>query len=111
VKALIAQDEARAWIEGRQLIDLVASFPIAVTAATLRAVTRPLAPRAYSVASSRREVGDEAHLLVSAVRYRSHGRDRKGVASNYVAERRKRGDKIKVKLRPNKWFRLPEADR
>jgi sulfite reductase (NADPH) flavoprotein alpha-component len=111
VKALIAQDEARAWIEGRQLIDLVASFPIAVTADKLRAVTRPLAPRAYSIASSRREVGDEAHLLISAVRYRSHGRDRKGVASNYVAERRKRGDRIKVKLRPNKWFRLPEPGR
>jgi sulfite reductase (NADPH) flavoprotein alpha-component len=111
VRALIAQDEARAWIEGRQLIDLIASFPIAVSADTLRAVTRPLASRAYSIASSRREVGDEAHLLISAVRYRSHGRDRKGVASNYVAERRKRGDTIKVKLRPNKWFRLPEVDR
>ena len=57
----------------------------------LRALTRPLAPRAYSIASSRREVGEEAHLLISAVRYESHGRARKGVASNYVAERLKRG--------------------
>ena len=58
-------------------------FPIALDAEKLRALTRPLAPRAYSIASSRAEVGDEAHLLISAVRYQTHGRARKGVASNY----------------------------
>ena len=76
----------------------------------MRALTRPLAPRAYSIASSRREVGDEAHLLISAVRYESHGRARKGVASNYVAERLKRGDRVRVKLKPNKHFALPAPD-
>ena len=78
VKALIADGGAREWIAGRQLIDLVTYFPIAITAEQLRAVTRPLAPRAYSIASSRREFGDEAHLLVSAVRYDSHGRAAQG---------------------------------
>ena len=111
VKALIADGEAKEWIAGRQLIDLIAAFPIALTADHLRAVTRPLAPRAYSIASSRREVGDEAHLLVSAVRYDSHGRARKGVASNYVAERLKRGARVRVKLKPNKHFGLPAADK
>jgi sulfite reductase (NADPH) flavoprotein alpha-component len=70
-----------------------------------------LAARAYSIASSRREVGDEAHLLVSAVRYASHGRDRQGVASSYVADRLKKGARVRVKLRPNKHFALPAADR
>jgi sulfite reductase (NADPH) flavoprotein alpha-component len=111
VKALLEQGEARAWIEGRQLIDLVTYFPIALTAEHLRAVTRTLAPRAYSIASSRRESEDEAHLLISAVRYETHGRARKGVASNYAAERRKRGDKVRVKLRANKHFRLPDPGR
>lgn len=111
VKALIADGAARAWIEGRQLIDLVSTFPIALTAEQLRAVTRALAPRAYSIASSRREAADEAHLLISAVRYESHGRARKGVASNHVAERLKKGGRVRVKLRPNKHFRLPAADR
>ncbi|MBV8791315.1 MAG: flavodoxin domain-containing protein [Pseudolabrys sp.] len=111
VNALLEKGEARAWIEGRQLIDLVTYFPIVLTAEHLRAVTRPLAPRAYSIASSRREFDDEAHLLISTVRYDSFGRFRKGVASNYVAERRKRGDKVRVKLRTNKHFRLPAADR
>ena len=111
VKALIADGQAREWIAGRQLIDLIATFPIALDAEKLRALTRPLAPRAYSIASSRREVGDEAHLLISAVRYESHGRARKGVASNYVADRLKKGGRVRVKLKPNKHFALPAPDR
>jgi sulfite reductase (NADPH) flavoprotein alpha-component len=111
VEALIADGQAKEWIAGRQLIDLIAMFPIALTAEHLRAVTRPLAPRAYSIASSRRDVGEEAHLLISAVRYDSHGRARKGVASNYVAERLKRGDRVRVKLKPNRHFALPAADK
>ena len=79
VKAMIADGRAREWIVGRQLIDLVTYFPTAITAEQLRSVTRPLAPRAYSIASSRNEVGNEAHLLIAAVRYESHGRARKGV--------------------------------
>jgi sulfite reductase (NADPH) flavoprotein alpha-component len=111
VKALIADGHVKEWIVGRQLIDLIAMFPIALTADHLRAVTRPLAPRAYSIASSRREVGDEAHLLISAVRYETHGRARKGVASNYAAERLKRGGRVRVKLKPNKHFALPAQDK
>ena len=111
VRALIADGQAREWIAGRQLIDLIATFPIALDAETLRALTRPLAPRAYSIASSRREVGDEAHLLISAVRYDSHGRARKGVASNFAAERLKRGGRVRVKLKPNKHFALPAPDK
>jgi sulfite reductase (NADPH) flavoprotein alpha-component len=111
VKALIENDAAREWIAGRQLIDLVTYFPIALTAEHLRAITRPLAPRAYSIASSRRDVGEEAHLLISAVRYESRSRARKGVASNQVAERLKRGDRVRVKLRPNRHFALPAPDR
>jgi len=111
VKALIEAGEAPAWIAGRQLIDLITYFPIALTAAHLRALTRPLAPRAYSIASSRREVGDEAHLLVSTVRYNSHGRARKGVASSYIAAHKKRGERVRVKLRPNRHFALPAPDK
>jgi len=111
VRALLAQDEARRWIAGRQLIDLVANFPIALDSDGLRAVSRPLAPRAYSIASSRREFADEAHLLVSAVRYESFGRARKGVVSNHLAERLNRSDRVRVRLRPNKHFALPDPGR
>ncbi len=111
VKELLASGAAKTWIAGRQLIDLIAQYPIALDAEKLRALTRPLAPRAYSIASSRAEVGAEAHLLVSAVRYQTHGRARKGVASNYMAERLKKGARLRVKLKPNKHFALPSADR
>jgi sulfite reductase (NADPH) flavoprotein alpha-component len=111
VKALLADGTAKEWIAGRQLIDLIATFPIALNPDQLRAMTRPLSPRAYSIASSRREVGEEAHLLISAVRYESRGRARKGVASNYAAERLKRGGRVRVKLKPNRHFGLPAADK
>jgi sulfite reductase (NADPH) flavoprotein alpha-component len=111
VKQLIESNAAKTWIAGRQLIDLIDHFPMALSAEQLHALTRPLAPRAYSIASSRRDVGQEAHLLISAVRYETHGRLRKGVASIDVAERLKKGDRLKVKLRPNKYFGLPAPDR
>jgi sulfite reductase (NADPH) flavoprotein alpha-component len=111
VKEMLESGEAKSWIVGRQLIDLVLHYPIALDAEKLRALTRPLAPRAYSIASSRAEVGDEAHLLVSAVRYATYGRARKGVASNHVAERLKKGARLRVKLKPNKHFALPAPER
>jgi sulfite reductase (NADPH) flavoprotein alpha-component len=111
VKQLLDSGDAKNWIAGRQLIDLLEHFPIALSAEQLNAVTRTLAPRAYSIASSRREVGEEAHLLISAVRYQTHGRARKGVASTFVADRLKKGNKLRVKVKPNKHFALPAPDR
>jgi len=110
-KSLIESGEAKSWVAGRQLIDLIDRFPAALSAEQLRALTRPLAPRAYSIASSRREVGEEAHLLISAVHYETHGRARKGVASTFVAERLGKGGRLRVKLKPNKHFALPAPDR
>lgn len=110
VKKMLESGEAKQWIEGRQLIDLVEEFPIALANEQLRGITRPLAPRAYSIASSRKEVGDEAHLLISTVRYHSRGRDRLGVASGFVGERLRKGDRVRVKVKPNKHFALPNQD-
>jgi sulfite reductase (NADPH) flavoprotein alpha-component len=110
VNDLLASGEARNWIIGRQLIDLIESSQIKLSAEQLRNLTRPLAPRAYSIASSSMEAGDGAHLLVAAVRYRSLGRARKGVASSFVAERLRKGSRARVKLRPNKYFALPPHD-
>ena len=110
VKEFVDLGVAKRWIVGRQLIDLVQQFPLTLDAERLRALTRPLAPRAYSIASARSEVGEEAHLLISAVRYDMHGRVRKGVASNYAAGLKK-GARVRVKLKPNKHFTLPSGER
>ena len=69
---------------------------------------RKLPPRLYSVASSLQAAPDEAHLLLGVVRYESHGRSRKGVASSFVAERLRAGDTLPVYVKPNKNFRLPD---
>jgi sulfite reductase (NADPH) flavoprotein alpha-component len=110
-RTLIESGEARSWIAGRQLIDLLEAYPTALSPDHIRSLTRPLAPRAYSIASSRLEVGDQAHLLIGAVRYESHERPRKGVASTFVADRLKKGQKVRVKLRPNRHFALAAGDR
>ncbi|MEE7489256.1 diflavin oxidoreductase [Methylobacterium oryzae] len=105
---LIDSGEAKAWIEGRHLIDLLETYPAKLTAEHLGTITRPLPPRAYSIASSRKEVGDEVHLAIAAVRYETHGRARSGVASVQVADRIRDGAKLRVRLKPNRHFRLPQ---
>ncbi len=108
LKAL-ADDPARLsdYLPGRHVADLFEGFPNRLTAEQLTGLLRPLPPRLYSIASSQAAVGDEAHLLVSAVRYESHGRSRAGVASTHLADRRRVGDHLRVYLKPNPHFRLP----
>jgi sulfite reductase (NADPH) flavoprotein alpha-component len=93
--------------DGWQIIDMLEAAPRKLSEEQLLALLRPLAPRYYSIASSRKAVPDEAHLLIAAVRYATHGRERNGVASVDVAERRKAGDRLRVFLKPNAHFRLP----
>ena len=108
LKTLAADvDALKAWLPGRQVIDLLAAAPMKLDASQLASLLRPLPGRLYSIASSRLLAEDEAHLLVSAVRYETHGRKRRGVASVDVAERRRAGQTIKVYLKPNPHFRLP----
>ena len=93
--------------DGWQIIDMLEAAPRKLSEEQLLSLLRPLAPRYYSIASSRKAVPDEAHLLIAAVRYATHGRERNGVASVDVAERRKAGDRLRVFLKPNAHFRLP----
>jgi sulfite reductase (NADPH) flavoprotein alpha-component len=108
--AAIAQDPARGteFLKDRQFVDLLAAAPHTLTSEQLTGLLRPLPPRLYSVASSRKLVGEEAHLLVGAVAWQSYGRERKGVASGDIAERRAPGQRMKVYLQPNRHFRLPQ---
>jgi sulfite reductase (NADPH) flavoprotein alpha-component len=100
------------WAAGRQIVDLLETAPGSLTAEQLTALLRPLPPRYYSIASSRKAVGEEAHLLVAGLRYVSHGRERAGVASVAITARHREGDRLKVFLRSNPHFRLPaDGDR
>jgi sulfite reductase (NADPH) flavoprotein alpha-component len=53
-------------------------------------------------------VGEEAHLTVARVAYESAGRQRLGVASTLMSDRRRAGDTLNVFVKPNAHFRLPK---
>lgn len=96
------------WIWGRQLVDLLETYPHKDwTPESFTGLLRKLNPRLYSIASSVKKHEDEVHLTVAAVRYHSHGRDRVGVCSCYLADDVSSGDKVKVFFHSNKNFRLP----
>ena len=101
------EDALAAYLPGRHVLDLLIDHGLRLAPEQLLGVLRPLAPRLYSIASSQRANPDEAHLLVSAVRYAAHGRQRRGVASTWLADRRRVGDTVPVYVKPNPHFRLP----
>jgi sulfite reductase (NADPH) flavoprotein alpha-component len=107
----LAEDaaKARAFIAGRQLIDLLETFPHTLDAQKFTSLLRPLAPRYYSIASSQKLVGEEAHLTVARLAYESAGRRRVGVTSALIADRLRTGDSANVFVRPNPHFRLPTS--
>ena len=95
----------------RQLLDLFAGHKEKLAPEQLLSLLRPLPARLYSVASSQKAHEGEAHLLVGAVRWESHGHSRKGVTSAFLSDRRKVGETARIFVKPNKHFRLPAADK
>ena len=68
---------------------------------------RPLMPRAYSIASSSKTASDKVDLCVATVRYELGERAYGGVASTYLQDQLKVGDKVKGYFVSNKAFALP----
>ncbi|WP_084361148.1 sulfite reductase subunit alpha [Neobacillus fumarioli] len=98
------------YIYGRDLLDLLHDFgPWNAGAQEIVSLLRKMPPRLYSIASSLNAHPEEVHLTIGAVRYSSHGRNRKGVCSVQCAERTKEGDTLPVFVQPNKHFHLPES--
>ena len=92
----------------RGLIDLLNDYPgVLHDPADLVAMLPTLAPRLYSISSSPKAHVGEIHTTIAVVRYRSHNRDRGGVASTMLAERMAVGDCQPVYIQPNKRFRVP----
>lgn len=112
LKSLLADDakeQLKEFVSGRQIVDALIRFaPTGLAADALAGIFRKLPPRLYSIASSPLAHPGEVHLTVSAVRYQSHGLDRKGVCSTHLADQVKPGDLVPVFVQPNKNFRLPE---
>lgn len=94
---------------GLELIDFLVDRPsIHFTPDELVLTLRKLQPRLYSVASSLKGFQDQVHFIIVTVRYESHGRKRKGVASTYLADRIDGGARVPMFVHVAKGFRLPE---
>jgi len=105
-----AKANYKAWAEGRHVVDLLESYPAQdLRAQQLIDVLRKLPPRLYSIASSSLEHPGEVHLTVVVVRYETHDKSRKGVASTFLADDAPKGSLVSVYLHKNKNFRLPES--
>ena len=107
-RLLEAQDKSglAAVFDTHQLIDVLRRWPAGWDADALVAALRPQAQRLYSIASSRKRVGEEAHLTVDALRYQAHGFEHVGAASGFLASLEE-GGSLPLYIEPNERFRVP----
>ena len=97
------------YLWGLEYIDfLQAHQSIHFTPEEFVKLLRKLQPRLYSIASSQKSHPKAVHLTIAVVKYESHGRKRKGVASTFLAERVGESDRVPVFVHTAKGFRLPE---
>ncbi len=101
------ETDLRAFMEGRDLVDLVRDFGLrGIPARECVGALRRLPPRLYSLASAASAYPDEPHITVRLVGYEAHGRARHGVCSAFLA-RRAAGETVPVFVQSNPNFRLP----
>ena len=103
------RDDLKKWLWGRQVIDLLGLLPSPMSLADFVPLLKRLTPRLYSISSSPKAHPGEVHLTVGAVRYESHGRERKGVASTFLADRVGDADFVKVFVQPSHGFKPPAS--
>lgn len=101
------RDGLKKWLWGRHVIDLLELLPAPMPVTEFIPLLKKLVPRLYSISSSPRMHPGEVHLTVGAVRYESHGRKRKGVASTFLADRVGEMEFVKVFVQPSHGFKPP----
>ncbi|HEY7088688.1 MAG TPA: sulfite reductase subunit alpha [Tepidisphaeraceae bacterium] len=97
-------------LEGLHVLDVLQLVPSSrPPAAYFVDALGTLQPRLYSISSSPKAHIDQVHLTVAAVRYLNRtGRRVTGVASTYLADRVRPGEKVRVFVHESKNFSLPE---
>ncbi|MGL6290726.1 MAG: diflavin oxidoreductase, partial [Silanimonas sp.] len=104
--ALADASASAALLQRTPLLDLLLEHPAAWSAEDFVRALRPLAPRLYSIASSREAIGDELHLTVGHEVFEGRDGLRYGAASHYLATL-KEGDAARLFIERNERFRLP----
>jgi len=106
-------DRLNEYIATRDFVDVLREFPGPkfLSPADFLAQLTPIAPRLYSIASSLQAHPDEVHLCVAIVRFDTHGRPKKGLASGFLADHAGMFVRsIPVYVQRSRHFHLP-ADR
>ncbi len=99
----------KAYGETHELWDTLAGYSGAkIEPQELCSLLSPLLPRFYSIASSQKTVGEEAHLTVAVTEYMTNGHLRHGVASHYLCHLAKVQERLPVYLQPAADFTVPE---
>ena len=99
------------FLYGKDCVDLLTAYPAAsFTIEEFIAFLKPMAARAYSIASSINAHPEEVHLTIGSVRYNQDGRDHNGVCSTFLADIANEGEGIQCYFAPNKSFSVPEDD-
>ncbi len=94
------------YLYGLEVIDFLAEHPSAKFAPEeFVGLLSKLQPRLYSIASSPNAFPDQVHFTLDVVRYESHGRERKGVCSTFMAER---ADAAMPVYPTSSKFRMPD---
>lgn len=109
--ALLPPEQAvhlETFMYDRGLIDMLHEYPgLLLHPEDLVSILPRLAPRLYSISSSPAAHGREVHCTIAVVRYRSHNRERGGIASTMLADRVDVGVRLPIYIQPNKKFRVP----
>jgi len=98
------------YIDTRDYVDILIEFDEATFESPEAFISQltPVAPRLYSIASSPLAHPDEVHLCVAVVRYDTHGRPKKGLASGFLADHADLFVKnIPIYVQESRTFRLP----
>jgi sulfite reductase (NADPH) flavoprotein alpha-component len=99
------------YIDTRDYIDILMDFDEAAFESAEAFVSQltPIVPRLYSIASSLQAHPEEVHLCVAVVRYDTHGRPKKGLASGFLADHADMFVRnIPVYVQESRSFRLPK---
>jgi sulfite reductase (NADPH) flavoprotein alpha-component len=98
------------YLDTRDYVDVLKDFPEAKFESAEAFVfhLNPVTPRLYSIASSAQTHPGEVHLCVAVVRYDTHGRAKKGLASGFLADHADLFVRnIPVYVQESRSFRLP----
>jgi sulfite reductase (NADPH) flavoprotein alpha-component len=103
-------DALNEYVDTRDYVDILREFPDARFETPRDFLTQlsPVVPRLYSIASSPLAHPGEVHLCIMVVRYLTHGRRKKGLASGFFADHTEVFVKnVPVYIQESRSFRLP----